>query len=46
MTISVEILDNKVLQEITQAVFNDNLKLHFSNQSKITTEDNTIRGHH
>ena len=32
----------KVLQEITQAVFNDDLKLHFYIQSKITTEDNKV----
>ena len=41
-----DIVENKVLQEITQAVFNDDLKLHFKNQSKITIEDNTIRDHH
>ena len=33
---------SKVLQEITQAVFNDDLKLHFYIQSKITTEDNKV----
>ena len=27
-------------------VFNDDLKLHFYNQSEIPTEDNTIRGRH
>ena len=37
---------NKAGTLMGKDVFDDDLKLHFLNQSEITTEDNTIRGCH